>query len=92
MLTRRCDYDLGEGDNQEVVLLPDQLFHIQRSDLVASHGTLETIIKKFQSEDVTLNEILQQSIGKGLPQQGWKLVDGIAQYKGRIYIPTDELR
>lgn len=101
-LSRRPDHLPDEGDNQEVILLPSELFSIGTTDKtssdLSSDDDLITQIKEYRVFDDEVLTVMESLLAKGpstvtkkLPD--WETIDGLLLYKGRIYVPkNDELR
>ena len=79
-LSRRPDYNQGEEDNIDVVLLPENLFRALLEE--GSGDTLLNQIAKVQRR----NQALRQ-LRKG---KEWTLKDSIVRRLGKVFIPNDE--
>jgi len=79
-LSRRPDYNQGENDNTDVVLLPENLFWALLEE--GSGDTLLNQIAKVQQRNQALKMLRQGS--------EWTLREGIIQKLGKIFIPNDE--
>lgn len=90
------DYDLGGGDNQKQILLPHDLFQIQKIDCnLEATLSLRSKIRRAQDEDNDAQEIIQAILGKksNLVKKrltDWSVQDGLLLYKGKIYIPDKD--
>jgi hypothetical protein len=95
-LSRRPDYDLGEDDNQEQTLLPDDLFHIRRIDPnpITENLSLLDQIRQSPTLDDEVSKALGILLAKGPKAaqhdlSNWEVKDGLTIYKGKIYVPKD---
>jgi len=79
-LSRRPDYNQGEEDNQDVILLPEALFRALLEE--GSGETLLNQIAKVQRR----NQALKQ-LRKG---KEWTLKDSIVRRLGKVFIPNNE--
>jgi len=79
-LSRRPDYNQGEEDNQDVILLPEALFRALLEE--GSGETLLNQIAKVQRRNQAL-----KMLRKGLD---WSLTQGIVRRQQKIFIPNDE--
>lgn len=73
LLTRRSDYDLGGGDNQEMILLPDHIFSIRHINRSNSDQKFDNLIKEAQQADETTLTALHMASAKS----DWTITDGI---------------
>ncbi len=88
-LSRRLDHDPGTHDNEDVTLLPGELF------AKAVHVDLQEHIRDTTSRDKTVVESLNGAwhlkkdplIGK---KEDWSMDDGIVLFKEKVYVPPDE--
>lgn len=99
-LSRRPDHDPGDGDNQNVTLLPDQLFQIRQTSPDHRETTLNSLLidrirnSTLIDDDVLVN--METVLSKG-PNQAirklpdWKIKDGLVLYKRKIYVPKDDI-
>ena len=91
-LSRRADHVTGEEDNENVTMLPDNLF----VNLVAED--LREQVKQATQSDVFATNIIKCLTEKSPPPlrtalSDWTNDDGIILYKGKSYIPENaELR
>ena len=85
LLSRRAGHDRGEQDNQGVILLKEELFVRLHDDDQALEDLITKAkkINKRQWEDVVRK-------GTSNREKGWKESEGLALWKERIYIPTDQ--
>lgn len=88
-LSRRSDHDPGIHDNEDVTLLPGELF------AKAIHVDLQERIRDTTSRDKTVMESLNgiwhlrkdPLIGR---KEDWSMDDGIVLFKEKVYVPPDE--
>lgn len=88
-LSRRSDHDTGAHDNEDLVMLPDELF------TKAVHVELQERIRETVSRDKTVMESINNAwhlkkeplIGK---KEDWKMDEGIVLFKDKVYIPPDD--
>ena len=79
-LSRRPDYNQGETDNEDVVLLPEHLFRVLLEE--GSGDTLLNRIAKVQRRNQALKMLRKGS--------DWTLKEGIVRRLGKSFIPNNE--
>lgn len=84
ILSRRLDHlpPLGGGEPQALIS-PELFLHAITPDF-----EIESLIRDTQDEDEQLKEALEL-LREGKAVKDWTLVDGMAQFKGKIFVPKD---
>jgi hypothetical protein len=77
-LSRRPDYDTGERDNKEVVVLPEHLFA----------NTTEILTLEQQIHDA--QEECEQQMNEWKEEFAFNTVKGKCFYKGQLVVPNDD--
>lgn len=88
-LSRRPDHNPGDHDNEDVTMLPEELF------VNAVHTELQERIRNTTSRDTTVMESLNHTwYLKKKPLIGsptdWDTDDGIVLFKDKVYVPPDQ--
>jgi hypothetical protein len=77
-LSRRPDYDTGENDNQDVVVLPEKLFALAMELLSLEQELWEAqVMHKEQLEQLRKEYTMD-------------VIEGKVFYQGRLVVPNDE--
>ena len=93
--SQRPDYDLGGGDNQEQVLLPENLFLARKLDLSPDAPlSLQERVRTAQTEDADIQHILQALSGDNTVLTAssfpnWAIDNNLVTFKGGIYVPNN---
>ena len=90
--------ETGEKDNEEVTVLPPNLFKDRRQQLghVLIEGKEKDILKnirKSENYDEEIAELARELKAKGkkiVRGEEWELEDGLLLYGGKVYVPRDD--
>ena len=98
ILSRMDNLETGEKDNEEVTVLPPNLFKDRRQQLghVLIEGKEKDILKnirKSENYDEEIAELARELKAKGkkiVRGEEWELEDGLLLYGGKVYVPRDD--
>ncbi|KZT65917.1 hypothetical protein DAEQUDRAFT_768510 [Daedalea quercina L-15889] len=86
LLSRRADHDMGDDDNDEIVMLAPQLF------ARAINADLLDRLRDCQEKEPIVKEAFDALLGKGpAPAKSsltdWQTDGDLIWYQGRVYVP-----
>ena len=97
-LSQRSDHASGAGDNDNLTLLPLELFAVRALEGLTAVGEEQDLLrdlqKAFQDSDkeesiVKAVEELQMGNSKSVQSAEWSELDGLLYFHGKVYIPPD---
>src|SRR5882672_10474908 len=96
-LSRRADHGTGSTDNENIVLLPPDLFAIRALEGVLLAGEEQELLhdirrgnREGEQEEAVAKAAreLQQSSTKSVRSSEWSDSEGLLLFRGKIYIPN----
>jgi hypothetical protein len=98
-LSRRADYESGQGDNNNLTLLALELFRIHALAGIRLEGNEHNILREVQcslKDDAQEESVakaakeLRKDKGRGMIKSAkWSESDGLLMFHGKIYVPKD---
>jgi transposase InsO family protein len=98
-LSRRADHGVGSEDNEDVILLKPELFHIRALEGVTLSGEEAELVQKIkerlQEGEVesavakAWEELRKAGGSQSIRLSEWSEVDGILHFRNKIYVPPD---
>ena len=101
-LSRREDHGGSEGENDNITLLPPELFTIRALEGLTVEGEEREVLRDIrkamrggEKEDSVVKAVeeLRKGKTKSVRSAEWRETEGLLQFRGKIYVPPDsELR
>ena len=96
-LSQRPDHASGAGDNDNLTLLPLELFAVRALEGLTAVGKerdLRELRKAFRDGDkeefiVKAVEELRKGNSKSVRLAEWSELDGLLHFRGKVYVPPD---